>query len=127
MQRLELKSYSRYLYEEVRTHQTTEDVVKLRGRFVSVRPFDWADRKDMVVTVGIGNGNKDQQAFHLQQIGQALQQVGNTEAGYLITPENIYNLTAELITNSGYKNVDRFITNPANIQPPEPPPNPCCY
>lgn len=119
-----VKELFRALYEEIRTHQTKADIVKLRGNFVEVRPFDFIDRQDMMVTVGIGNGNKDQQAMLLQQIGQVVQQVGKSPAGYLIKPDNIYNLTAEFIKNSGYKNVDKFITNPANVPPPEPKPDP---
>lgn len=119
-----VKELFRALYEEIRTHQTKADIVKLRGNFVEVRPFDFIDRQDMMVTVGIGNGNKDQQALLLQQIGQVVQQVGNSPAGYLIKPDNIYNLTAEFIKNSGYKNVDKFITNPANVPAPESKPDP---
>lgn len=112
------------LYGLLRTHQTKPEIVKLRGRYVEVRPFDWHDRKDMTVTVGIGNGNKDQQLFHLNNMAQLFQQIGNTQFGYLISPENVYALAAEFIQNSGYKNVDKFISNPQTVQPPEPKPDP---
>tara|TARA_R110002020_G_scaffold287099_1_gene502594 strand:- start:34403 stop:36361 length:1959 start_codon:yes stop_codon:yes gene_type:complete len=112
------------LYEQIRTHQTSEDIVKLRGRFVSVSPFDWADRKDMTVTVGIGNGNKDQQLYHLNNMSQMFQQLGNTPYGYLISPDNAYALAVEFVKNSGFKNVDKFITSPDQAQPPEPQPDP---
>ena len=119
-----VKNLFRKLYEEVRTHSTKEDVVRLRGQFVAVRPFDWIDRKDMQVTVGIGNGNKDQQAYHLQQIGTMLQQIGGTEYGYLISPQNVYGYATEMIKNSGYKNPELFISDPRNTPPPPPQPNP---
>jgi hypothetical protein len=119
-----VKDLFSFLYEEIRTHETKSDIVKLRGTYTEVSPFDWVDRKDMTVTVGIGNSNKDQQAYHLQQVAQTLQQVGNTKAGYLISEQNIYNLAADIITNSGYKNADKFITSPEQATPPEPVENP---
>lgn len=112
------------LYRLVRTHQDTNDIVRLRGKFVEVAPFDWIDRHDMQVTVGIGNGNKDQQLFHLNNISNILTQVGNTEFGYMINADNVYNLASEFINNAGYKNTQMFITDPSKIPPPEPSPDP---
>lgn len=112
------------LYELVRTNQQKPDIVKLRGRYVEVSPFDWKDRKDMTVTVGIGNGNKDQQLFHLNNMAQLFQQIGNTQYNYLLTADNVYSLAAEFVKNSGYKNVDKFISSPSAVQPPEPQPDP---
>lgn len=112
------------LYQHARTHQTEADFVKLRGKFVEVNPFDWRDRKDMTVTVGIGNGNKDQQMFHLNNISQLMQQIGSSDSGYLISDQNVYELATEFIKNSGYKNTDRFITPPEKAQKPPPQPNP---
>lgn len=119
-----LKELMWELYEQVRTHQTTSDMVKLRGKFVEVSPFDWKDRKDMTVTVGIGNGNKDQQLFHLNNMATMLQQVGNSPYGYLVSAENVHALAVEFVKNSGFKNVERFISDPATTQPPEPQPSP---
>jgi hypothetical protein len=113
-----------HLYRLVRTHQTEDDIVRLRGRFVQVRPFDWSDRSDMRVTVGLGNGNKDQQLFHLNNIQQLMQTIGNTQYGYLITAENVHNLAAEMIKNAGYKNTQSFVTDPQQVQPPPPKPSP---
>lgn len=111
------------LYHQIRTHQTSADIVKLRGRYVVVNPFDWTDRKDMTVTVGIGNGNKDQQLYHLNNISQMMQQVGSSPYGYLITAENVHSLAKEFIKNGGYKNAERFISDPATTQPPPPQPS----
>lgn len=111
------------LYRLVRTHQNEADIVKLRGKFVEVAPFDWYDRYDMKVTVGIGNGNKDQQLYHLNNITQMLQTIGNTPYSYMITPQNVYNTALETIKNSGYKNPELFLTDPSTITPPEPQPS----
>lgn len=111
-----------HLYRLARTHQTEKDIVRLRGKFVEVNPFDWQNRYDMTVTVGIGNGNKDQQLFHLNNINNVLQAIGNTKYNYLITASNVHTLASEYIKNAGYKNVNSFISDPTEVQqPPEKP------
>jgi hypothetical protein len=112
------------LYNLIREHQTKPDLVPIAGRYAVVNPPEWVDRHDVHVTVGIGNGNKDQQLFHLTQISQLMQQVGSTQYGYLITAENVFNLASEFIKNSGYQNPVKFISNPQQVQPPEPKPDP---
>ena len=112
------------LYRQIRTHQTEADVVKLRGRYVKVAPFDWIDRNDITVTVGIGNGNKDQQLYHLNNLSQMMQQIGATPYSYLITPGNVHALATEFIKNAGFKNPDRFISNPELVEAPEDTPAP---
>ncbi len=111
------------LYRLIRTHQDKGDMVKLRGRFVEVAPFDWSDRYDMTVTVGLGNTNKDQQLYHLNNISTMLQQVGNTRFGYLIGPDHVHRLVTEFIKNAGFKNPAEFIGDPREIQPPQPQPD----
>jgi hypothetical protein len=111
------------LYRLIRTHQDKGDMVKLRGRFVEVSPFDWSDRYDMTVTVGLGNTNKDQQLWHLNNISTMLQQVGNTRFGYLIGPEHVHRLVTEFIKNAGFKNPAEFIADPREVQPPQPQPD----
>ena len=39
----------------------------------------------------------------------------------LVTPQNIYNAVSEFVAQSGYKNSDLFISNPANMPPKQPP------
>lgn len=112
------------LYNLIREHQTLPDTFPMNGRFAQVNPAEWFERNELHVTVGIGNGNKDQQLFHLTQISNMLQQVGATQFGYLIGAENVFNLAAEFIKNSGYDNPERFISNPASVEPPPPQPNP---
>lgn len=119
-----MKSLFWELYRQIRTHQTEEDVVKLRGKYVTVAPFDWIDRNDLTVTVGIGNGNKDQQLYHLNNLSTMMQQIAATPYSYMITPPNVHALATEFIKNAGFKNPDRFITNPDQVEAPEDTPTP---
>ena len=53
---------------------------------------------------------------------QIIQQlVQNGGMGTLVTPQNIYNSVKEFIAQSGYKNADQFVSNPANMPPQQPP------
>lgn len=112
------------LYRLIRTNNSEVDIVKLRGQYVPVAPYDWKDRFDMAVTVGLGNQNKDQQLMHLNNIATMLRGVGETQGGYLIKPEHIHALASEFIKNAGYRNPSRFIGDPRQIEPPEPQPSP---
>ena len=108
------------LYRLSRTNNTEVDIVKLRGRFVPVAPYDWKDRYDMAVTVGLGNQNKDQQLMHLNNIATMLRGIGETQGGYLIQPQHIHSLASEFIKNAGYRNPAKFIGDPSQVKPPEP-------
>jgi hypothetical protein len=112
------------LYRLIRTNNSEVDIVKLRGRFVPVAPYDWKDRFDMAVTVGLGNQNKDQQLMHLNNIATMLRGVGETQGGYLIQPQHIHALASEFIKNAGYRNPAKFIGDPSQVKPPEPQPSP---
>ena len=112
------------MYNLIREHQTTPDLVPISGRYALVNPREWIERYDIHVNVGIGNGNKDQQLFHLGQISQLLQTIGASPYGYLIGPENVFHLASEFIKNSGYPNPTKFISNPATVEAPEPAPDP---
>ena len=112
------------LYRLSRTNNTEVDIVKLRGRFVPVAPYDWKDRYDMAVTVGLGNQNKDQQLMHLNNIATMLRGIGETQGGYLIQPQHIHSLASEFIKNAGYRNPAKFIGDPSQVKPPEPQPTP---
>jgi hypothetical protein len=112
------------LYNLTREHQTRPDLVPISGRYAIVNPGTWVDRHSVHVTVGIGNGNKDQQLMHLSQIQQMLQAVGGTQYGYMIQAENVYHLASEFIKNSGYDNPSKFITHPTQVEPPPPKPDP---
>ena len=112
------------LYRLARTNSSEVDIVKLRGRYTPVAPYDWKDRYDMAVTVGLGNQNKDQQLMHLNNISTMLTGIGNTQFGYLIQPQHVHKLATEFIKIGGYRNAAQFIGDPADVKPPEPQPSP---
>lgn len=97
-------------------YQSKEDVVKLRGEWVPVNPRDWRTGFDCVVNVGLGTGSKDQQVQHLMMLAQQQQfglQIGSA------TPQNVYEAQKELAKALGFKNGDKFFSDPAKNPPPQ--------
>lgn len=113
-----VKDLMRNIYELVLKNQDRERVVKLRNKWIPVRPDMWRDKMDCTVAVGIGNGNRDQQLMHLTTM---LQFAGDAMRGGLniVTEKNMYNMGAALVKNMGFQNVGDFLTDP-DMAPQQP-------
>ena len=92
-------------------HAKKEEIIKLRNKWVPVDPREWVKRTDMTISVGLGNGNKDQMLSHLQMILQAQTAFQNTG---IVTPHNIFNALERLAQNAGFKSPEEFFTDPSN-------------
>lgn len=95
--------------------------IRLRDKFVELDPNEWRDSYDMTVNVGLGTGDQAMQAGALQMILQ--NQVQAMQMG-LAKPENVYHTLSKQVENAGYKDVQKFFTDPSTQppQPPQPPP-----
>lgn len=115
-----VRDLMRNIYELVLKNQDRERVVKLRNKWIPVRPDMWRDKMDCTVAVGIGNGNRDQQLMHLTTM---LQFAGDAMRGGLniVTEKNMYNMGAALVKNMGFQNVGDFLTDP-DMAPQQPDP-----
>ena len=93
---------------------------RLRNEFVEYDPNEWRDSYDMTINVGLGSGDKVAQIQRLTMIMQGMQQL--MPLG-IATPQNIYHAASKLVEASGFKDVQNFLTDPANIppKPPQPP------
>jgi len=113
-----VKELMKNIYELVLKNQDHERVVMLRNEWIPIRPDMWRDQYDCTVSVGIGNGNRDQQLTHLSTM---LQFAGDAMRGglKLVSEKNMYNMGAALVKNMGFQNVDDFLTDPDTI-PPQP-------
>jgi hypothetical protein len=102
-------------------HARQQDIVRLRGQWVPVDPRQWRERKDLIINVGLGTGNKEQQLMQLNAILQYQMQL--LPLG-ITNPENIYNAMRKLIHNAGFKAPEEFLTDPKLTPPAPPPPDP---
>jgi len=102
-------------------HQNKRTEVKLNGQWVDIDPREWRNGFDVNINVGIGLGNKDQKVGHLMALAQ--KQQSDMQIG-VATPENVYNLNVELSKTIGYKNADKFFSDPSKAPPKPEQPNP---
>ena len=132
MQRIELiarifaetgiKDLFRNIYQLIQRYEDRKKVFYLNNKFVPIDVSRWRDNLNCTVNVGVGSGSqqtKMQTMGGIMTIIQGLIQNGGM--GTMVTPQNVYNAVSEYITQSGYKNPDMFVANPANMPPPQPP------
>lgn len=114
-------SLFRMMLKLVTQHQDKEVIAKISGQWVPVDPREWRNQFDVSINVGLGTGNKDQQAAHLMNL---MQVQGNALQIGAATPENIYNAACELAKLNGFKNGDKFFSDPSKAPPQQHQPDP---
>ena len=120
-----IKDMFKKIYGLVIKHQDRSEVIKLRNKWVSVDPTQWKGNANVSVNVGLGHGNRDQAINHMALLAQnytAIRQ--DPEFRHMVSPKNVYNMVGEALKSMGYKNYDRFISNPDTTKPQPPPPDP---
>lgn len=110
-------------HELVLKHGHQKEVVKLRGKWVTIDPSSWKTGRDMRIVVGYGAGNKDALASRLLKILQ-LQKEAATAGLPVASPQNIYEALVEFTKASDFTAPQRFWTDPSTVEPPPPPPDP---
>lgn len=117
-----LKALMLGIHDMGMSHERPE--MKIRnnnGEFVTVAPSEWRNRFNMRVTVGIGNGSKDQQMAQMNMIGQDMRSIiEGGGLGRIVTEENIYRFALEKTRISGRQDGALFFTNPKDAEPPGP-------
>jgi hypothetical protein len=98
---------------------------RLRNEFVEYDPSEWRDGYDMTINVGLGTGDKNQQAALLQAIfAQQGAIAGSPVGSLLVKPKHIYSTVSKIVENAGFKNVGDFYDDPGDQPTPQggPPP-----
>lgn len=101
------------IHKVILQHAKKQEIVRLRNKWVPVDPRQWKTRTDMTVAVGLGTGNKQQMLGHIMNI------LGVQEKALALgiaTPQNIYESCIELTKNAGFKDGDKYWTNPGEQQ-----------
>lgn len=103
-------------------HQDKKAQVRLSNGWVDIDPREWRNQFDVSINVGIGLGNKDQKVNHLMAL---LAQQEKVFPLGIANPQGIYQSSSELARLLGFKNGDKFFSDPAKNPPaPSPPPDP---
>ncbi len=102
-----------------RKHGGKSKTVRLKNQWVKLDPRDWKKRNDMTVEVGLGTGGKQQQIQMLQLIGGLQNQALVAGLTNLVNPHNLYQLVTAVTRVAGFKDVDRFFTDPKGQPEPQ--------
>jgi hypothetical protein len=116
-----VKQLFQLVHKLIRQHGNKQEVVRLRNKWVPIDPRQWKNRTDMTVSVGLGTGNKQEMLVQIMQILGVQQQA---LAIGVCTPQNIYESCVELTKNAGFKDGDKYWTNPQQQQQQPPAPDP---
>lgn len=111
-----VKQIFRLIQHCLMTYHSKPMIMRLTDEYVEVDPREWSQGYDMVINVGLGTGDKDQQLVHLMKMAEAQFQFLQMGAP-IVTMENIYNTQAKIAENAGFKNTEEFWTDPKQAQP----------
>jgi hypothetical protein len=117
------------MFELVCKYQQKEKIVRIRGKYIPMRPYEWKDRVNVTVQVGLGSGSKEQQLILINAILQRQMeaiQLQQNVYGPMVNLRNIYNSLKKLIENAGLNSVEPFFMDPdvGASQMPQLPPKP---
>ena len=124
-----VKDLARKIFELVCKYQQKEHIVRIRGKFVPMKPYEWRDRMNVSVAVGLGTGSKEQQLILLNSILERQLQAINLQQnvfGPVVNVKNIYHTLKKLVENAGLGNVEPYFMDPdvGQSQMPQLPPKP---
>jgi hypothetical protein len=97
-----------------------KETVRLLGKWTEVDPATWKKRTDFRIAVAYAAGNKDSQVQKLMMV-MNLQKEAMMGGLPIVQPNNVYEAGMELIKATDLTSPERFLTNPANVPPPQPP------
>ena len=101
------------IYELEIAHADDKAIFRLDNKFVEVDPRNWNARKDVTVLVGLGNGSKTEQLFHMQQTMAAQQQmVAAGGLGITVMPYQIVQLQEDMVRLYDKAAYGRYFTDP---------------
>jgi hypothetical protein len=108
----------------VTRYQQSARVIRLRNTWVPMDPRSWSSNMDLVTEVGLGTGNKVEQLGYLNQVLQGQKELIAMGGLGLVSPKELYNTYAKLISLAGLKSVDNYFMDPSKQapQPQQPPP-----
>ena len=111
----------KYVLKLVCQHQDKETIVKLTGGWVPIDPREWRNQFDVSINVGIGLGSKDQKMQHLMAL---INQQEKVMPLGIANGQNIFSSSEEMAKLLGFKNGDKFFTDPSKAPPQQPKPDP---
>ncbi|MBP2651951.1 MAG: putative portal protein [Firmicutes bacterium] len=101
----------RFLIALNQQYPSKKQYIRLLNEDIEIDSSDLEGKLDLVVNVGLGNTNKQQEIEATQLILATLEKLGTMFPG-MVTPDKAYNLVKLLLEQMGRKNVDEYINSP---------------
>ena len=124
-----VKDLALKMFELTCKYQNKEKIVRIRGKYIPMRPYEWKDRVNVTIHVGLGTGSKEQQLILINAILERQMQAINLQQnvyGPMVNLRNIYNSLKKLVENAGLNSIEPFFMDPdvGASQMPQLPPKP---
>ena len=107
-------------YRLIVENETEERIIEIAGNFIPVDPSVLEDRRDVMVELKLGYGEQEREAQKLMAMHNLFSQDPMLQGMY--TPQNRYKLMSKMMEQSGYLNVDEYLTPPDQLPPQQPDP-----
>ena len=124
-----VKDLALKIFELICKYQQKEKIVRIRGKYIPMRPYEWKDRVNVTIHVGLGTGSKEQQLILINAILERQMQAINLQQnvfGPMVNLRNIYNSLKKMVENAGLNSIEPFFMDPdvGQAQMPQLPPKP---
>lgn len=120
-----IKPIFRKILGLITRHINESQVVRLRGRYVTVDPTSWRDNYDVIVDLNISKTERAERLTQLQSLLPFINEVIQLQAGPtgpFIGFDEIYQYGKEVVKATGLKDTDLFFRQPPpGFQLPPPP------
>ncbi len=110
----------RGLLRLVHKHQDRQRMVRLRNEFVPIDPSVWNVGMDVTANVALGRGSDTERLMMLRQIAEMQKEAMSTMGPQnpLTDMRKLYNTLSEMTQLAGFKDTEKFWSDPANFTPP---------
>jgi hypothetical protein len=113
-----MKPLFHMVYDLVCEEETQERMVELSGSYVECDPRKWKEKRDVSIELHLGYGEQEKEATKYLNVHTMLTNDPNLSVMY--QQPNQYELAKKIMELSGVKEVSAYLTNPENIEPPQP-------
>lgn len=111
------------IFDLVVKHQPRERIIRLRNKFVEVDPRRWPEM-DVTISVGLGVGEKGEQIAVADGVLETQAALVQSPYAAMVSPENVYKAVSRKLNAAGIKNVEEYISDPAEQEPQQERPDP---
>lgn len=101
-------------------HQRKSQIIEVAGQPLKVDASTWSQGVTATVSFHLGYGERDDQAAARLELYKGL--AGDPALQNMFTPENRYNLITDTAKLKGIYSINRYITPPGQVPPPQPDP-----